>query len=101
MQDSKTNVGNGKAYAVCTCDGPESETKSKCAFKTEDLAQAAIACDEGYTVKVGMSEAITMCNNGNNACQQRLGVCEGFSSSFTHLLIDLFMNVLQRACLST
>ena len=54
MQDSKTNVGNGKAYAVCTCDGPESESKSKCAFKTQDLAQAAVACDEGYTVKVGV-----------------------------------------------
>lgn len=52
LQDSKTNVGNGKAYAVCTCDGTESESHDKCAFKTEDLAQAALACDEGYTVKV-------------------------------------------------
>ena len=52
VQDSQQSVGNGKAYAVCSCSDIESETINKCGFKTEDLKQVALACNEGYTVKV-------------------------------------------------
>lgn len=52
LQDAKAAVGNGRAYAVCTCDGAESEKKDKCGFRTEDLSLVAVACDEGYAVAV-------------------------------------------------
>lgn len=52
MQDSQQHVGNGRAYAVCSCDGSESETSNKCGFSTEDVTKMAVACDEGYAVKV-------------------------------------------------
>ena len=55
MQDSQQHVGNGRAYAVCSCDGSESETTNKCGFTTEDVTKMAVACDEGYAVKVCLS----------------------------------------------
>lgn len=56
MQDSQQHVGNGRAYAMCSCNGSESETSDKCGFRTEDRARMAVACDEGYAVKVGLSQ---------------------------------------------
>lgn len=53
MQESQQQVRNGRAYAVCSCDGSESETSDKCGFSTADRAKMAVACDEGYAVKVG------------------------------------------------
>ncbi|KAL3154641.1 hypothetical protein ABBQ32_014088 [Trebouxia sp. C0010 RCD-2024] len=51
LQDSQQHVSNGRAYAVCSCDGSESETSNKCGFSTEDVTKMAVACDEGYAVK--------------------------------------------------
>lgn len=58
MQDSQQEVGNGRAYAVCSCDGSESETSDKCGFRTEDLKKMAVACDEGYAIKVRHMQAL-------------------------------------------
>lgn len=57
VQDSQQHVGNGRGYAVCSCDSSESETTDKCGFRTEDRANMAVACDEGYAVKVGLSHS--------------------------------------------
>lgn len=55
VQDSQQHVGNGRAFAVCSCDRGESKTIDKCGFRTEDRAKMAVACDEGFAVKVGIS----------------------------------------------
>lgn len=54
-QDAQQHVGNGRAYAVCSCHASESESSDKCGFRTGDLAKMAVACDEGYAVKVKLS----------------------------------------------
>lgn len=75
VQDSQQHVGNGRGYAVCSCDSSESETTDKCGFRTEDRANMAVACDEGYAVKVGLSHSRVKPSPVDSGCMQHLSAC--------------------------
>lgn len=87
VQDSQQQVGNGRAYAVCSCDGSESETSDKCGFRTADRAKMAVACDEGYAVKVGSPES-TVKLLAVSSCVQHVAAAElGVPKNLKHLHI--------------
>ena len=87
VQDSQQQVGNGRAYAVCSCDGNESETSDKCGFRTEDRAKMAVACDEGYAVKVWLSHNSPILTVSN--CLLHLSACPVVADLESWFLVSL------------